>query len=410
MGRRFHLLLTAYLVSCAGTWLYRLTFPLLVLHLTGSALNAAILYALEYVPFLLLSLPGGVLADRCNQRRLLISCDLSAALVAAGIGLTVATGTSDLAVLYVAALLLACAEPLYHPAFQSIIPRIVEDAQLDRANSRIHSGENIVSLAGPLLAGVLIAVFGYSTAAFLNAATFGVSAVAVLAIGGVARREPHRAVPHRVRTDIAAAVTHITRHNPVLLAGSLLFAGSNFGIWLVQANLLYYLTEYRGMSPGQIGLLLAFQGTGAIVGAATAPLLMRRASPAAVIIRSTIAGGAATLFLVVAREPVSLSITCAAITACSAVNVVSWFTLRQRIVPRELLGRVVATTRMVAFSAIPVAAIVAGLTEEALHNVFVLFVAAGLIRVSIGLLARRGPLGRMPRPGPEPRAEGTARR
>ena len=66
----YRLLVGAYLVSGAGTWLYRLTLPLLVLELTGSALQTAVLYALEYGPFLLLSLPGGVLAV-CRSSSLL---------------------------------------------------------------------------------------------------------------------------------------------------------------------------------------------------------------------------------------------------------------------------------------------------------------------------------------------------
>lgn len=58
-------LLTAYTISTAGDWLYRLAFPLLVLDLTGSAIGAGLAYALEYLPYILFSLAGGVAADRC---------------------------------------------------------------------------------------------------------------------------------------------------------------------------------------------------------------------------------------------------------------------------------------------------------------------------------------------------------
>jgi len=399
---RFALLLTGHLMSCSATWIYRLTFPLLILNLTGSALNAAVLYALEYIPFLLLSLPCGALVDRCNRRRLLIVCDVSVAVVATGIGVAVLGGFSHLLTLYVAAFLMACAEPLYHPAFQALLPTVVDDAHLDSANSWVHGGENVITLAAPVAAGGLIVAFGYGIPMFICAGGFLIGALTILAIRGTREGESGEPAPAKLFAEIVTAVVYITRRNRTLLAGSLLFTATNFCIWLVQANLMYYLTFYHGFTAAQVGFFLTLQGLGALIGAAIAPYLIRRASPTLIISRSTIAGGLVTLALLLTHNLVSISLIFALLTALSSLNIIAWFTLRQRIVPLALLGRVVALTRMIAVAAIPVAALIAGTTEEIFHNIYLLFAAAGLLRVAVGILAWRSLLGSRVEPPPSP--------
>ena len=96
-----------------------------MLKLTGSALSTGAVYAIEYIPFLLLSLPGGVFADRFDRRRMLIFGDLTAAVIATGLALVVSAGSHALWPIYLTAFLLACVEPVYHPAFQSFLPEIV---------------------------------------------------------------------------------------------------------------------------------------------------------------------------------------------------------------------------------------------------------------------------------------------
>src|SRR5437879_2144188 len=79
--RNFRLLFSAFFVSTAGDWLYKLALPLLVLRMTGSPLQTSVVYSLEYWPYLLFALAGGVIADRANRRLLLIRADTAAAVV-----------------------------------------------------------------------------------------------------------------------------------------------------------------------------------------------------------------------------------------------------------------------------------------------------------------------------------------
>jgi MFS family permease len=396
MGGRYYLLLFAFLVSSLGNWIYRLTLPLLVLELTGSALHTATIYAIEYVPFLLMSLPGGVFADRFNRRRLLIAGDLAAGAVAMALAVLVMANVDALLILYLMAFLLACVEPIYHPAFYSWLPSLVERANVARANSWMQAGDNIVTMLGPVAAGAIVTLFSFEAAFVVDAATFVVSALAIMLIRRVPSR-PEAAGPARrtgrgMRAEIAEAGHHVFKQNRVLLAGSLLFTGTNLAIWLVQANLVYYLTEYRHLEPNVVGAILAAQGVGAVLGATIAPRLLRKFPPGQVILGSTAGAGLITLAMVPVREPILIAAVWALVYVFSSMNVVSWFTFRQQIVPSHLLGRVIALTRMLAFSSIPAAALLGGALEASLQNMYVVIAIGGLLRLAVALAGTRTPL------------------
>jgi MFS family permease len=412
MGRRYHLLLFAYLVSSLGNWIYRLTLPLLVLKLTGSALSTAAVYVLEYAPFLLLSIPGGLIADRVNRRRLLVGGDLAAGCFAAAITLLLGADVRQLWPIFLLAFLLACVEPIYHPAFYSWLPQLVDDERAAGANAWMQSSDNIVSLAGPVLAGGLVTFFGHATAVAVDAATFAVSALAILLIRATGpvpttTGPADRRTPRAVAAELREARHHIFTENRVLLAGSLTFTGTNFAIWLMQANLVYYLTTYRHLSPTQIGVVLAAQGVGSLLGSAAAARLLTRVHPPHAIIGCTAAAGLAMLALIPMRDPVTISAAWGLANVFGAMNVVAWFTYRHRIVPAHLMGRVVAITRMVAFSSIPVAALLGGYIENTIHNMYAIIAIAGGLRLAVALLALRSPLASQPTTPTEPTALAT---
>ncbi len=398
-------MLSAYVVSNAGTWVYRLTLPLLVLHLTGSALQTAALYALEYGPFLLLSLPGGVFADWFDRKRLLVVGDMAAALIALALAVLVSTGTSALPAIYVVAFLLACVEPVYHPAFQGLLPDITPHKALDRANSLMQSSDNILSLVGPVIAGGLIALVGYQPAVYLDAASFATSAliISVIRIQTSTPVTQPVADPTARRTAFLADLRvglRYTSQNRALLAGSLLFTGTNFGIWLIQANLVYYLTTYLHLASTVVGMVFAAQGIGALLGALAAPPVIRMLGHGRTIVLSTIVAGACTSLLVVFRDPIGVSAVSAVLFTLGSMNVVAWFTLRQRIVRRDMLGRVVAATRMLAYSSIPIAALVAGGLEQALHNMYIVILIGAGLRLAVGVA---GSLTELPQAGKQPK-------
>ena len=383
MRRDEYLLLGAFFVSTVGDWLYRLALPLIVFEITHSAFDMALVYALEFAPYLLFSLAGGVLADRVDRRRLLIAGDLVSAGLVAAVAVVVWLRVPEPSLLYAGAFLVAGVAPFYHPAFHSMLPTLVEPDRLAAANARLHGTDTLVSLLGPVIGGGVILSLGPARALVFNAASFAASAVAIAVIRRRAAHQPpreDRSVLHSVREGVS-----YVRANRLLLSGSVLFAGTNLAIHLLQANFVYFLAQVRDFTPLQIGLVFAGQGLGAVVGASMAPRLGRRFESGRLIITSTIVAGLMTFLLVPARSVLALSAVSAAVAATGMTNVVTWFTLRQRIVPGHLLGRVVALTRMLAFSSIPLAAVLGGALLRLAGSVDVVIILSAGLRALVGL-------------------------
>lgn len=399
--RDYRLIVFAYITSSLGNWVYQLTLPLLVLKLTGSALTTGAIYAVEFLPFLLLSLPGGVLADRIDRRLLLVAGDSSSALLSVFLAVIVTFSAHTVWPIFVVAFLLSCVDPIYHPAFQSFIPEVAPKDKLTQANAWMQTGDNAMGLVGPVIAGTAISLFGYETTIYLDAVTFAISALAILFI----RYQPQRSVragEHRrmagVLADIREAGHYIFRRNRILLAGALTFTGTNFAIWLVQASFVFYLTTYRHLSPSVIGLVFGAQGIGSVLGSALAPRILRRIPQGRTIILSTAAAGLATMSLIALRQVVEITVVWGLLATFGAINVVSFFSLRQQIVPAYILGRVVATTRMLAFVTIPIGAIVAGVLQTSVKNIYLIFGLGGALRLGVAILASRSPLNQRGQP------------
>src|SRR3990167_4186734 len=240
MQRSYYYLLSAYFISSIGDWLYKLAIPLLLYHMTHSPLTMAIAFALTFLPFVMVSPFGGVVADRFNRRSILIWGDFFSFIIILILAITTQFLGNTLWLIYLLVFLAAVVSPLYHPAFHSIIPAIVKPEQLSKANSLLSSADNFIMLLAPLLGGGLIAILGITKAIYFNAASFLLSAVLIALIpklNSVIKKQASTvaSVLHDLKVGFQIAWSH-----PVLKYGSLLFIGSNFAINLFYANFMYY--------------------------------------------------------------------------------------------------------------------------------------------------------------------------
>lgn len=395
MTKNYYLLLLAYFASTVGDWFYQLALPLLVYGITRSATSMALTYGLAYLPYILFLPIGGVIADRMSRRRLLIGGDALSAVI---VGLLAVVATLHLHdgwliwFIYPAVFLVAGVTPFYHPAFQSIVPELVDDPHLPKANAWLQSAENLVVVIGPLVGGVCIAVLGATSALFVDATSFVASALLIAGIRPRAMTESERAIAVQSWLDQLGEGFRFVWSHPIIRFGSFLFLCTNFAITLIQANYIYFLTVFLHASPAQIGLAFALPGLGSIAGALITPKLNGRFSPGAIILSCTLLAGGVTLLLLAARDVLSIALPWTIVTGLSTVNAVTWFTLRQRVVPKPLLGRVVALTRLVAFTSIPIAAVVGGAIVGASGDMYLIIAIAAIVRLSAGAVGFLTPM------------------
>lgn len=350
----------AFFLSSIGDWLYKLAIPLLLYEKTGSPLVMAITYGITFLPFVLVTPFGGVLADRLSRKKILVMGDLSSFLLTALLGVLVYFNIQHLWVLYILVFLIASVNSLYHPVFQSIIPQLVDEAQLAKANAHIASAENTILLIGPACSGLIIALLGPTLAIFVNAGSFLLSAVFIKTIK----------VKPQLMTSVKLTIVSVIKdlkegfifsyQHPIVKFGCLLFVFINFGVQLVLANFMFYLTSDLKLTPDLIGFTYAIIGLGAICGSMTAPMLMKRISSGRLILLGCLGAGLATSLLAWLHHWVAIGIAGGLMFACTSIVIVTYFTLRQKVVPNHYLGRVIATTRLISYCAIPLASLLGG--------------------------------------------------
>jgi MFS family permease len=172
-NRNFRLFATGQLVSNTGTWMQRVAQDWLVLTLTGGSGTAlGITTALQFLPLLLFSLWGGVIADRLPKRPILVVTQAASGLLALVLGVLVVTGVAQIWQVYVLAFLLGVTAALDTPVRQSFVPEMVERRHLPNAIALGSATFNLGRVFGPALAGLLIAAVGTGWVFLINAASY----------------------------------------------------------------------------------------------------------------------------------------------------------------------------------------------------------------------------------------------
>ena len=256
----------ANLVSLTGTWMQRIGQDWLVLQISdGSGVALGVTTALQFGPSLL-SMVGGVLADRYDKRRMLMVTQSLMGLLALLLGVLVVTDVVVLWHVFVLAGGLGLVAAVDVPIRQSFVPEMVGDALVSNAvglNSTIFNGARLV---GPALAGSLIAAADGDTAPafFINAASF---LVTLLALGRMRAGELHPSPPvARGRGQLREGLAYVRAHPDLRLAMAVAFVLGTFG-FNFQVTIALMATQEYGLGAAALGLLSTAFAVGSLAGA-----------------------------------------------------------------------------------------------------------------------------------------------
>jgi len=369
-----------------------------VLALGAGAGETGVLQTAQTLPFLLLSIPAGVLADRASRRRLMTCAEslrtlsLVAILVLAGLDLL------TLPLLAALGFLGACGTVAYNVAAPSLVPALVEPRALAEANGRIELARTVAFAAGPALAGAVVGWTGAAPAFGLAAA---LSASAAFLLAGL--EEPARpALPprhplHDLREG-AGCVFGSPLLRPIFLT-QLVF---NTAFFVLQAVYVPYAARHLGLGAGGIGASLATYGLGMVAGALLAARILRMLPFGLVVAIGPLAGLAAALAMVLTiwvRVMALAAFSFFLMGAGPILWVIATTTLRQTVAPRHLLGRVSAIFGL-AYGARPLGAAIGAVIGGSYGAEACLVLAAGgfLLQAALILASPVLRLARQPDP------------
>ncbi|MFD2473315.1 MFS transporter [Amycolatopsis silviterrae] len=361
-------------VDNVGDGVFSAAVPLLTVTITRDPLLVSVVSAATYLPWLLLSLPAGALVDRCDRVGLLWRSQVVQAAIVAVAAVLIWLGRIDIAGLAVMGFGLSACEVVFANASLAVLPDLVSDAQLHRANGSQYAVANAGQLfVGPPIGSVLFAVaaavpFG------VDAASFAVSAVLLATL-------PRRPVPRVVRVPrvaVAEGVRWLGRHRLLrTLAG--LLAVNTFCYQLGNVTVVLLATQTLHVGGQGFGVLLAGAAVGSVLGGMVNARIVARIGALRALLSALIAN--VILFGLIGLSPnavvlgVLLGINGFASTLWSVVTV----SLRQQSVPAELRGRVHSVYRMLGWGLMPLGSLAGGLVADG-FGIRAAYPVAGAVR------------------------------
>ena len=370
MNRNYWKFFSASAVTNLGDGVATVAYPWLATLITRDPFLISLVVVATRLPWLLFALPAGVIIDRYNRKRLIIGADIFRfllTLVVVFVAMSMDTSINvsiHLPLLCGAAFLLGIAEVLRDNAAQTLLPSIVPASQLPKANGWMWAAENITnSFIGPPLAGLLLAV-ALPLPFLLDAVTFG---LAVLLVSGVMIAPRIKVAPEKPLHAMKSGFAWLWRRRALRdlaivlgLMNAAYLAGFTVLVLLAQEVLQLDATAY--------GLLLTGGAVGAVIGGVIAGWVTDKLGQ-----RATLLAAVFVMFL----ADVAIAVTHStgivwAVTAASGLAAILWnvvtVSLRQRVIPDHLLGRVNSVYRFFGWGMMPVGALIGGAVVAALEG------------------------------------------
>jgi MFS family permease len=352
------------IVSMTGTWMQQVAQSLVVLSLTHSALAVGAVGIAGSLPLLLLTLHGGIMADRYDRRKILIVTQTALGTFAAIFALLISSGAISYWQVILLALMLGVTTAFEIPASQAFVPELVNSDELPQAIALNSAAFNGARLVGPALAGVAIAVAGIAAAFAINAVSF----LAVIAVLVSMRGRPAvtREVAPSARQALEAGLTYV-RQRPQL-AGLIGFAGVTSLLIFPHITVLLplYVTEVLDAGPGWVGGLLSCIGFGSLLGALT--MLKAGRSPRGAKRRIALAAGGMTLGMAglsVAQSPFIAAPIAILLAFSLSLGMAQVATRVQQMATDEIRGRIMSIYALAFTGITPIAVLlVSGLAES----------------------------------------------
>lgn len=347
-------------LSVLGDSFSMIAFPLLMLEATGSLVQMGLLTSVMAVGSLSMGLVGGAVVDRFDRRRLLIACDVARLLLFAAVPVCWAF-EPQVWLLFVVAGVASVFGQLFQITYITAVPTIVGRERVAEANSKLQATASLASIGGPALAGLIASTVGVTAAIAIDAATFGVSALGLLAVR-LSRVAPAASVDRPglgrdLRTGFVTGARFLWRH-PVLRVLTISLTITTFVTYGLTDVLIYQVRHGLGESENVVGYVMAAAGAGTCLAAVLSARLRRTFGFGACWITAMTLCGLAGVALALNRDAVVMGAAVFVFWFGLMLAAVCSMSLRQLVTPDALLGRVTAAFWTIHYSLAPLGAAV----------------------------------------------------
>ncbi len=374
--RDYRLFVLGYSASLAGSAMVPVALTFAVLNEGHGTADVGYVLAAETVPLVALLLVGGVIADRFGRRATMLAADAGCLVSEGLLAVLLLTGSPPLWVFMVLAGVLGAGQALFNPALTGLIPEIVQTERLQQANGLLGVAASTAQVVGPSLAGVIVAAGGAGWAIAVDAASYAVSGLCLLALRSAARA-PAPAEPASLLSQLAAGWQEFRSRTWLwlIVAQYALFNALAFAPFMVLGAIV--ARDHLGGAVAW-GAILATFGAGSIAGA----LAALRFRPRRPLVAATLGTAVFALPLgLIALPGSTVAIAAAAGAAGFGVSIFAtlWDTTMQRTIPAAILSRVSAYDWFGSVAFVPLGYLLAAPLASALGDRGALLLGAAVV-------------------------------
>ena len=400
-SKDFMLVIIGQIISLFGNATIRFALPLYLLNLTGSSALYGTVTACAFIPAILLSPIGGIVADRINKRNIMVILDFFTATVILAFSLLI-NEVNLILLLTITLMLLYGIASAYQPSVQASIPALVNQDNFMVANSIINTISSFASLIGPVLGGVLYSAYGLNPILWVCVVCFIISAIMEIFIKiPFQKQTSNDNILKIAKTDFTESIRFIRKEKPVIGKTLLVIYGINlFLSAMIIVALPYLVTEVLNLEASQANKLYGFAegalAAGGLAGGIGAGIFANRLA----IYKS----GNLVIACAVCVFPISVSlilfssaiinyivitVCCFAIMVCSTIFTVQMMSFIQTETPQNLIGKVIAVILTVSMCAQPLGNAFYGVLFEICKGCeFVPVLFSGVVSLIIAINAR----------------------
>lgn len=397
----FTLVAVGQIISLFGNAAVRFALPLYLLNLTGSSALYGTVTACAFIPAILLSPVGGIVADRVNKRNIMVILDFFTAAVILTFSLLM-DGENIILLLTVTLMLLYGIAGAYQPSVQASIPALTSQEHFMAANSVINTISSFASLIGPVLGGILYSTYGLKPVLWVCMVCFFLSAVMEIFIKIPFRKQPlESGILKMARTDFAESIRFIRTEKPVIGKTLLAICGINlFLSAMITVALPYLVTEVFDINAPQANRLYGFAegalAAGGLFGGIGAGVLadrlkIHKAGDLVIFCAMSVfpIGVSLILFSSGIMNYIVITVCCFMIMVFSTIFTVQMMSFIQAETPQNLIGKVIAVIFTVSMCAQPLGNAMYGVLFEICNGLeYVVILFSGIVSLIIAVSTR----------------------
>lgn len=352
-------------VSQFGSQITPVAIPLLAaLALDATPFQMGVLAAASGLPALVFGLVAGAWVDRLKRKPIMLAVDLGRAATLLTIPLAAILDALSIELLFIVSLIGGVQTVFFNAAYSSILPILVGRARIADANGKLYSSMAVAQVAGPAVAGTLVAIVSAPAVILIDAFTFLCSGwfISRMRVDETARH--HARTGHHFWREVREGFDTLWA-SPVLRATTASSATINFAGYMFLSVYVLYMTDDLGLSPAGIGLVFASGGVGSLLGSFAASPLTRRFGVGPTLVWAAVGFGAFGLTV-----PLAIALPDYALPLVVFAEFMQWMTLvvfnvlrlslRQALTPDRLQGRASATNQVIMGGMQPVGSFLGG--------------------------------------------------